>query len=268
MDLGLKDKVALVTGGSRGIGLRTIRVFAEEGCKVAYCSRNKEDLTKVESELRSRGVQVLAIQADVVDPGDAKRFLDQGVKELGGIDILVNNVGSNTGGNLMKSTDEDWRKTFETNLFQFVRMIRLVAPHMRKRGGGSIVNIASISGWEPQLAFTGQYGSSKAAMIFLAERFALELASSKIRVNTVSPGSIIWSGAGWDNFRKKYPESFEGYVRDGFPMGRLGMPEEVADVIVFLSSPRANWINGRNIPVDGLEQPVPPSEWVKFGEPA
>jgi len=268
MDLGLKDKVALVTGGSRGIGLRTIRGFAEEGCKVAYCSRNKEDLTKVESELRSRGTLVLAIQADVLDPEDARRFLDQVVQELGGIDILVNNVGSNTGGDLMKSTDEDWRKTFETNLFQFVRMIRLVAPHMRKRGGGSIVNIASISGWEPQLAFTGQYGSSKAAMIFLAERFALELASSKIRVNTVSPGSIIWSGAGWDNFRKKYPESFEGYVRDGFPMGRLGMPEEVADVIVFLSSPRANWINGRNIPVDGLEQPVPPSEWVKFGEPA
>ncbi len=267
MDLGLKEKVALVTGGSRGIGLRTIRGFAEEGCKVAYCSRYKEDLTKVESELRSKGVQVLAIQADVVDPGDAKRCVDQSVQELGGIDILVNNVGSNIGGNLMKSTDDDWRKTFETNLFQFVRMTRLVAPHMRKRDGGSIVNIASISGWEPQLAFTGQYGSSKAAMIFLAERLALELVSSKIRVNTVSPGSIIWPGAGWDNFRIKYPESFEGYVRDGFPMGRLGTPEEVANVIVFLSSPRASWINGRNIPVDGLEQPVPPSEWVKFGEP-
>jgi len=264
MDLGLKDKVALITGGSRGIGLRTARLFAIEGCNVGLCARNKESLQEAEKEFRAMGRQVMAFQGDVCEPEDASNFVRRSVEELGGIDILVNNVGSNSGGNLMKSNDEDWKKTFEMNLFQLIRMTRLVAPHMKVRGGGSIVNVASISGWEPQLAFTGQYGSSKAAIIFLAERLALELAGSKVRVNTVSPGSILWPGSGWDNFSKKYPESFTNYVRDGFPMGRLGAPEEVADVIVFLSSPRANWINGRNVPVDGLEQPIPLAGWVKF----
>jgi 3-oxoacyl-[acyl-carrier protein] reductase len=139
-------------------------------------------------------------------------------------------------------------------------MIRLVVPHMRQRGGGAIVNVASISGWVPQLAGRGQYGSSKAALIFLTEHWALELVRERIRVNTVSPGSIMWQGGSWDRFRERHPESFAAYVRDGFPMGRLGTPEEVADVIVFLASLRANWINGRHITVDGLEQPIPTEE--------
>ncbi len=257
MDLGLKDKVVLITGGSRGIGFHTARTFAEQGCRIGFCARNKEDLERAAEEFRSKDARVTAVQADVCDPEDASRFIGQCSAELGGIDILVNNVGAGFGGDLMESSDEDWEKTFAVNLFQTVLITRLGVPHMRKRGGGSIVNVSSISGWETQLAGTGQYGSSKAAIIFLTERFALELARDKIRVNTVSPGSIIWPGGGWDDFRKKNPESFAAYVRDGFPMGRLGRPEEVADVIVFVASPRANWINGRNIPVDGLEQPVP-----------
>jgi len=146
------------------------------------------------------------------------------------------------------------------NVFQIIRMIRLAAPHIRTRGGGAIVNISSISGWEAQLVGSAQYGSSKAAQIFLTERLALELVHDNIRVNTVSPGSIVWEGGGWDRFRMNNPQSYENYVGDGFPMGRLGKPEEVADVIVFLASPRSNWINGRNIPVDGLEQPSPVRE--------
>src|ERR1700722_6720669 len=257
MDLGLKDKVVLITGGSKGIGLHTALAFAEEGCDIGICSRNKKDLLHAASELRSGGHRVAAVQADVCNPEDAARFIEQCTSELGGVDVLVNNVGGNVGGNLMASSDEDWEKTFAVDLFQAVRVIRLAGPYLRKRGGGSIVNISSISGWEPQLAATGQYGSSKSALIFLAERLALELVHDKIRVNTVSPGSIMQPGGGWDNFRLKKPKVFAAYVRDGFPMGRLGKPEEVADVILFLASPRANWINGRNIPVDGLEQPVP-----------
>jgi 3-oxoacyl-[acyl-carrier protein] reductase len=257
MDLGLKDKVALITGGSKGIGLHTAMAFAEEGCKIGICARNKEDLLGAASKLQSGDHHVTAVEADVCDPEDASRFIERCASELGGVDILVNNVGGNVGGNLMASSDEDWEKTFAIDLFQTVRMTRLAVPYLRKRGGGCIVNVSSISGWEPQLAATGQYGSSKAALIFLAERLALELAPDRIRVNTVSPGSTIWPGAGWDKFRLNKPEAFAAYVRDGFPMGRLGRPEEVADVIVFLASPRANWINGRNIPVDGLEQPVP-----------
>ena len=257
MDLRLKDKVVLITGGSKGIGFHTARAFAEEGCHVGICARSQEDLQHAVEKLRSKGSRVTAVQADVCKPEDASRLVSQCVTQLGGIDILVNNVGSSFGGNLMESNDEDWQRTFDVDLFQIVRMIRLAVPHMRKRGGGSIVNIASISGWEPQLAGVGQYGSSKAANIFLTERLALELVRYNIRVNTLSPGSIIWPGGFWDEFRKGHPESFAAYVCDGFPMGRLGKPEEVADVIVFLASPRANWINGRHIPVDGLEQPIP-----------
>jgi 3-oxoacyl-[acyl-carrier protein] reductase len=147
------------------------------------------------------------------------------------------------------------------NPFQMARLTRLVVPHMRRQGGGAIVNLASISGWHPQLAGFAQYGAAKAAVIFMTERLALELVHAGIRVNTVSPGSIIWEGGDWDVYRQTHPESFATYVRDGFPMGRLGSPEEVADVVVFIASPRANWINGRHIPVDGLEQPVPAPEF-------
>jgi 3-oxoacyl-[acyl-carrier protein] reductase len=171
--------------------------------------------------------------------------------------IYLNNVGKSFGGDLMESDDEEWESTFAINLFQTVRMIRLAVPHMRKRGGGSIVNVASLSGWEVQMAGNGQYGSSKAAIIFLGERFALELARDKIRVNTISPGAITFPGGYWEEVGTKHPESLAAYIRDGLPMGRLGKPEEVADAIVFLASPRANWINGRNIAVDGLQQPVP-----------
>jgi 3-oxoacyl-[acyl-carrier protein] reductase len=194
MDLGLKDKVVLITGASRGIGFHTARAFADEGCHIGFCARTGEDVERAKRELQSKGCRVAALQADVRDPEDAARFVDTCFTELGGVDILVNNVGFGFGGNLMESSDEDWEKTFAINLFQTVRMIRLVVPHMRMRGGGSIVNVSSLSGWEVQMAGTGQYGSSKAAIIFLGERFALEFAHDKIRVNTVSPGAIIGPG--------------------------------------------------------------------------
>lgn len=262
MDLELRGKVALITGGSRGIGLRTARLFAEEGCSVAICGRETGALAAAEAELRQRGVKVAAIQGDVTNAEEAAQIVERCVAELGGIDILINNAGGSTGGrSIFEATDEDWQRTFELNVFQIVRMIRLSVPHMRQRGGGAIVNIASISGWAAQLVGSAQYGASKAAQIFMTERLALELVHDNIRVNTVSPGSIIWEDGSWDRFRQRNPESFANYVKDGFPMGRLGKPEEVADVIVFLASPRSYWINGRHIPVDGLEQPTPVQEY-------
>ncbi len=258
MDLGLSNKVALVTGGSRGIGLRTARLFAEEGCSLGLCGRNAADLEAAAAELRSKGVRVAAMTADVTVPDQASTFVERCAAELGRIDVLVNNVGDSVGGlTLMETTDEDWRRTFEINPFQIVRMSRLVVPHLRRQGGGVIINLASISGWHPQLSGTPQYGAAKSAVIYLTEHLALELARDKIRVNTVSPGSIIWGGGGWDDYRQANPDGFAAYVREGFPMGRLGAPEEIAQVIVFLASERAYWINGRHIPVDGLEQPVP-----------
>jgi 3-oxoacyl-[acyl-carrier protein] reductase len=259
MDLKLAGKVVLITGSSRGIGLAIAKAFAAEGCHVMLSARSPEQLREAEAALRRTGAAVAAHTADVSDPDETARLIDAAVAAYGGIDILVNNVGGGGGGaRIADSTDEDWRGALERNLIQTVRMMRLALPHMKGRPGAAVVNIASISGWTPQLAMSGQYGAAKAALIFDTERWALEFVPYGIRVNTISPGSILVEGNGWDRYRLANPEYFDDYVRHGFPMGRLGTAEEVADVIVFAASPRAYWINGRNIPVDGLEQPHAP----------
>jgi 3-oxoacyl-[acyl-carrier protein] reductase len=259
MDLKLADRVVLITGSSRGIGLATAKAFATEGCRIMLSARSAEQLREAEAELRSSGAEAAAHIADVSDPAGAARLIEATVAAYGGIDVLVNNVGGGGGGaRVADSTDDDWRGALERNLIQTVRMMRLALPNMKGRPGAAVINIASISGWSPQLAMSGQYGAAKAALIFDTERWALEFVPYGIRVNTVSPGSILVDGNGWDRYRSANPELFDDYVRHGFPMGRLGTAEEVADVIVFLASPRAHWINGRNIPVDGLEQPHAP----------
>jgi 3-oxoacyl-[acyl-carrier protein] reductase len=257
MDLGLRGKVALVTGANRGIGLAIAMALAREGCDVAVCARSADTLAAAAERIGALGARVAAIPADVLSPADAQRIVDEAAARLGGIDILVNNAGKNVGQGLLEATDEDWRQTFDYNVFQAVRLVRLVVPHMRRRGGGAVVMVSSISGWVPQLAGTGQYGASKAAEIYMAEPLALELVRDRIRVNVVSPGSILFEGGGWDNRRRTEPEQFAAYERNGFPEGRLGTAEEVADVVVFLASDRARWVNGANVRVDGLEQPVP-----------
>jgi 3-oxoacyl-[acyl-carrier protein] reductase len=259
MDLKLSGKVALVTGSSRGIGLATAKAFTAEGCRIMLSARSIEQLRVAEADLRAIGADVTACAADVGGPDDAARLIATTVATYGGIDILINNVGGGGGGaRIADSNDDDWRGALERNLIQTVRMMRLALPHMKNRPGAAVINIASISGWSPQLAMSGQYGAAKAALIFDTERWALEFVPHGIRVNTVSPGSILVEGNGWDRYRLANREYFEDYVRYGFPMGRLGAAEEVADVIVFIASPRAHWINGRNIPVDGLEQPHAP----------
>src|SRR3954469_13656070 len=259
MDLKLADRIVLITGSSRGIGLATAKAFAAEGCRIMLSARSAEQLHEAEAELRGTGAQAAAHVADVSDPAGAARLIEATLAAHGGIDILVNNVGGGGGGaRILDSTDEDWRGALERNLIQTARMMRLALPHMRGRPGAAVVNIASISGWSPQLAMSGQYGAAKAALIFDTERWALEFVPYGVRVNTISPGSILVEGNGWDRYRLASPELFDDYVRHGFPMGRLGAAGEVADVIVFVASPRAHWINGRNIPVDGLEQPHAP----------
>ncbi|MCE5252465.1 SDR family oxidoreductase [bacterium] len=258
MDLKLKDKVVLITGGTNGLGLRAARAFAGEGAHVCVCSIDEEEtIGRVVEELRAQGVRAHGIRANVCIPSEAESVAGETADKLGGIDILINNVGKRFGDSLFQATDEDWHKTFDNIVFQTVRMIRLTVPFMRKRGGGSVINIASVSGWLPQLAKGSQYGAAKNSLIFLAEPLALELVHDNIRVNTISPGSMISPDGIWEKWRQKNPDAFETYRRESFPMGRLGSPEEIADVIVFVASPRAYWINGRHIPVDGLQQPVP-----------
>jgi len=262
MDLHLRDKVVLITGSSRGIGLATARSFAAEGCRLMLSARSADGLAATEAALRAGGATVAGAVADVTSPEDAERLVQAAVAAYGGIDVLINNVGGGGGGRrIADSTDDEWRDVLERNLVQTVRMMRLALPHMRGRAGAAVVNVSSISGWTPQLVGSGQYGAAKAALIFEAERWALEFVPHGIRVNTVSPGSILVEGNGWDRYRTTNPANYQDYVRGGFPMGRLGTAEEVADVIVFLASRRAHWVNGRHVPVDGLEQPYMPIDW-------
>ena len=259
MDLRLADKTVLITGASRGIGLATAQAFAAEGCRLMLSARTPGPLADTEEAFLAQGVTVSSLAGDVTRAEDATALVQAAVEAFGGIDILINNAGGGGGGaTIAASTDENWRTALETNLVQTVRMMRLALPHMKDRAGAAVINVASISGWTPQLAMSGQYGAAKAALIFNTERWALEFVPHGIRVNTVSPGSILVPGNGWDRYKTANPSLYDDYVRHGFPMGRLGLAEEVADVIVFAASPRAHWINGRNIPVDGLEQPYAP----------
>jgi 3-oxoacyl-[acyl-carrier protein] reductase len=251
VDLGLNGKVGLVTGGSRGIGRAIALRLAAEGCSVSICGRTPDTIDRTLGELRAHGVRIHGMVADVTQPGAVERFVDEGAAALGGVDVLVANVGGSTGLGLLESTPEDWARTFELNLFHAVRAIRAAVPHMERRGGGSAVSIASISGWKP--GPKAQYGATKAGEIFLAGALAWELGPQRIRVNTVSPGSILFPGGGWERFRAENPERFAEFEQREFPWGRLGTPEEIADAVVFLLSERASWINGANIPVDGAQ---------------
>jgi 3-oxoacyl-[acyl-carrier protein] reductase len=251
LDLELTGKVAVVTGASRGIGRAIALRLAAEGASVGICGRTSETLEQTLAELRKKDVRAHGVLADVTQAGEVERFVDEVAAELGGVDLVVANVGGTSGGELLASSAEDWAKTFELNLFHAVRAIRASVPHMRSRGGGSAVTIASISGWKP--APRAQYGAAKAGEIFLASALAWELAPYRIRVNTVSPGSIMFAGGGWDRFRSTQAERFAEFERREFPWGRLGTPEEVADVVAFVLSERASWINGANIAVDGAQ---------------
>ena len=254
MDLNLQGKVAVVTGGSRGIGRRIAQRFAEEGCHLGICARGKEEVERAASELRGLGVEAFSYAGDITEAEVAENFVNGAADALGGIDILVANVGGSSGGRkrMADATDEDWLRTFQLNLFHAVRCTRLALPHFSKRGGGAVTIISSISG-----RIAGgypQYGAAKAAEIHLAGELAIQLAPENVRVNAVCPGSIIWEGGGWDRARSSRPQEFEEFLSREFPGGRLGSPEEVADVVVFLSSERAGWINGALIPVDGAQR--------------
>jgi 3-oxoacyl-[acyl-carrier protein] reductase len=249
VDLHLRGKNALVTGGSRGIGRAIALRLAQEGCGVAVCGRTSQTLQSVKAELAAFGEPVHCTVADVTKAGETERFVEEAGRALGGVDMVVANVGGASSWSFMEAAADDWVQTFEMNLFHAVRLIRAAVPWMQERGGGSAVTISSISGWRAGPG--APYGTSKAAEIFLSGALAWELAPYRIRVNTVSPGSIIFPGGSWDGFRSREPERFAKFEQEEFPWGRLGSADEVADVVAFVLSDRAQWVNGANIPVDG-----------------
>ena len=253
MDLGLQDRVAIVTGSSKGLGFASARALVAEGCRIVICGRTPTTL----QEARRRLVEiasddrVLAIAADVSREEGLRLLIDQSVETFGGIDILVNNVGVGRGGGLVDTPDELWQEAIDYTLMPAVRASRLAVPHMQRRGGGSIVMIASIYGREAGGRMT--YNVIKAAEISLAKSLAQQLAPMNIRVNSVSPGSILFEGGSWWKRQQDDPAGIAEFVKRELPFGRFGRPEEVGDVVAYLASSRASCISGTSVVVDGCQ---------------
>lgn len=250
MDLRLTDKVAIVTGSSRGIGKAIATGLVAEGCRVTLCARDAEVLEQTAVELRATGAKVLAIAADIGRPEDPARVVEQTVRTFGRIDILVNSAGgARTAGPFLETADPAWQAALDLNVMAAVRFSRLVVPEMQKVGGGVITNISSI--WGRETGGTATYNAVKAAEISVTKSLARELAPLNIRVNSVAPGSIFFPGGSWDRRMKADPEGITAFMKREIPSGRFGKPEEVANVVVFLCSERASWVTGACLNVDG-----------------
>jgi len=251
MDLGLKSKVAMVSGASRGIGRAIALGLVAEGCHLSVCARGKEGLDQVVQEVQRQGAEVLALAGDVTRASDAQRWIEETRDRFGQVDILVNNVGGSRPGGNLSASPEDWHSGFALNFFSALDVCRLVVPLMQEKKSGCVINIASIYGREWGGPMT--YNAAKAALISLSKEMARELAPQGIRVNSVAPGSILFPGGSWERRQKENPEAIAAFVKAELPFSRFGMPEEVADVVVFLASERARWVSGACINVDGCQ---------------
>ena len=251
MDLGIAGRVALVTGGSRGLGRQAALALAREGCKVGICARNANGLDAAVRELLGLNIHAVAVRADVTTEEGCRRFYDDASAALGPVDILVNNVGGSRGAREFDSaTDQEWEDTLTLNLMSTIRMTRLVLPGMKERRWGRVVNVASIYGRE----YGGGVGymTAKAAVIALSKHLALNLAPLNVLVNTVSPGSIKFPGGNWERFvDNSPPDVVREFIARNLPMGKFGWPEPVGALVAFLCSEQADLLTGASVNIDG-----------------
>ena len=246
MDLHLKGKRALVTGGTKGIGRAIAFGLAAEGCDVALCARDEDAVRDTVAELRLAGVSAHGEALDVGNAEALAGFVANTAQRFKGLDIVVCNASA-----LASGSDEDaFRQAFEIDLMHTRNACEAALPHLEKSGNGSIVAISSISGSEDYGYGSSAYGTMKAALFFYIKSLARHVAPKGIRANVVSPGTTLFEGGYWDRVRQKDPERFARNVAEN-PFGRMARPEEIADAVVFLSSDRASFVSGTNLVVDG-----------------
>ncbi len=251
MDLRLAGRRAFVTGASRGIGLAIAKGLALEGAVVSIGARNPDGLADAVDMLGRDGVAVHPYVVDVSDAGALEAAVIRSATERGGLDLLVANAGGSRGGGLQSSTADDWMQTLNVNVVHAATAIRAALPWLAASGHGAALVIGSISGWKPRAS--SSYAVAKAAEIHLAPALAVELAREQIRVNTLSPGSVMFDGGRWAATRAADPEAHDRFLAENLPRGRFVTLEEVADAACFLLSPRAAGINGAHIAVDGAQ---------------
>jgi len=254
---GVRGKRVLVTGGTRGLGEQIVRLLAAEGALVATCARTAGDLEALRGSLGAPDSGRLFTQAlDVTEPERLEDFVTAAARRFGGLDGVVASAGGSRGRSLERSDVKDWVATWELNVGHTARLVRAAVPHLRAAGGGSVVVISSISGWKP--GPDAQYGSAKSAQIHLAASLARELGPDGIRVNAVSPGSMLIPGRRWDRMRTEDPGTFAAFTLAELPGGRPVAPYEVARVVAFLLSDWSSGISGANLPVDRAQNAPSP----------
>ena len=251
MDLGIKGKNALVTGGSRGLGRQAALALAREGVNVAICARGEDRLNETADELRQLGIGVSTAVADLGNADAAAALMATVTGDLGQVDILVNNVGGSMGtSDILASSIEDFQAVMDVNLWSAVRLMKLALPKMQERGWGRVINISSIYGRE--YGGTAPYMTAKAAMIAATKHAAMTMASKGVTVNAIAPGSILFPGGGWETFiNNNTPEGVEEFIDRNLPAGKFGWPEPIGATVAFLASTHADLILGACINVDG-----------------